>query len=304
MFIRSKKQKKTGLVYAIRGGDLTKIGTTLSLPRRLSQLAPQCPYRLDCAHVIKTDDMYGVENYWHLQFKAKRLNGEWFALDREDLNAFMEFRVATINKCGRLEALDQTTLTELLQLQTEQQEQTSRKGQKPAMAIDFSKHMGSSGYLKAADIDATDDEEMIVTIDDVAEVFSETLQKEQIEVSFQETDKKLTLNVTNTKKLVEMFGTSDSDWLDKKIKLYSDDSKTPQGAPCRTIKIKPIKKRGEVEAVPVATAPVRRAPAPPPAPAAQDFGTDTPRKRATSRAATAVAEKEADEELDDPFAGE
>ena len=111
------------------------------------------------------------------------------------------------------------------------------------MAIDLTKHMGSNSYLKALDIDATDDEEMILTIDDVNEVYSDSLQREQIEVSFKEIEKKLTLNVTNTKKLVELLGPDADEWHGKKIKLYSDDSKTPQGAPCRTIKIKPFKKK-------------------------------------------------------------
>jgi len=111
------------------------------------------------------------------------------------------------------------------------------------MSIDLSKHLGNSGYLKALDIDNTDDEEMVLTIVDVNEVYSESLSKDQIEVSFNEIEKKLTLNVTNTKKLVEMYGMDDEEWIGKKIRLYSDDSKTPQGAPCRTIKIKPFKKK-------------------------------------------------------------
>ena len=123
------------------------------------------------------------------------------------------------------------------------------------MSIDLSKHLGNSGYLKALDIDNTDDEEMVLTIVDVNEVYSESLSKDQIEVSFNEIEKKLTLNVTNTKKLVEMYGMDDEEWIGKKIRLYSDDSKTPQGAPCRTIKIKPFKKKvAEAVAAPVKSA--------------------------------------------------
>jgi hypothetical protein len=138
MLLRTKpKIKKAGLVYCLKGGDVFKIGVTVSLPRRLSQLAPQCPYRLDCAHVIRTDDMYAVENYWHRQFARKRLNGEWFALEPKDIQEFSKWRVATLAKTGRLEPLDQTVLTLLKEVEANTKHaaqtaatQTKRQGNK------------------------------------------------------------------------------------------------------------------------------------------------------------------------------
>ncbi|MEK7472504.1 MAG: GIY-YIG nuclease family protein [Patescibacteria group bacterium] len=38
-------------------------------------------------HEIKTDDMNGVEKYWHNRFKSKWLRGEWYKLNPSDVKA-------------------------------------------------------------------------------------------------------------------------------------------------------------------------------------------------------------------------
>jgi hypothetical protein len=39
-------------------------------------------------HKISSDDPIGLEKYWHRRFKAKRKNGEWFVLNKEDIAEF------------------------------------------------------------------------------------------------------------------------------------------------------------------------------------------------------------------------
>jgi len=77
-----------GFVYLMKHGKHYKIGKTNATGRREYELAIQLPEKLRTVHVIKTDDPDGIEEYWHKRFAAKRGNGEWFALDADDLTVF------------------------------------------------------------------------------------------------------------------------------------------------------------------------------------------------------------------------
>jgi hypothetical protein len=65
-----------------------KIGKAVLVERRTDQISLQLPEDLELVHTIRTDDAYGIEDYWHRRFAAKNTKGEWFSLSRQDVEAF------------------------------------------------------------------------------------------------------------------------------------------------------------------------------------------------------------------------
>lgn len=86
------RPKLTGAVYLLRFGSHHKIGCSEVPDQRVVGLQQMLPPGTNLVHLIKTDDPYGVENYWHRRFAAKRIKGEWFKLSRQDIAAFRRWR--------------------------------------------------------------------------------------------------------------------------------------------------------------------------------------------------------------------
>ncbi len=83
----------SGFVYLIKSGHQYKIGKTKRLGQRSRQFAIQLPHPHVVIHKIDTDDITGIESYWHRRFADKRLGtSEWFALSAADVRAFQKRR--------------------------------------------------------------------------------------------------------------------------------------------------------------------------------------------------------------------
>lgn len=92
--LRSRTARATGFVYLVKHGTRSeyKIGKTGNSLRREGKIRLQLPEKLSPIHYIETDNPAGIEAYWHSRFAAKRKEGEWFALTREDVAAFKKWK--------------------------------------------------------------------------------------------------------------------------------------------------------------------------------------------------------------------
>jgi hypothetical protein len=77
-----------GYVYMLASGKKYKIGYSKAALTRASTVSGLTPDGSEIIHLIRTDDMRGIEAYWHNRFSEKRGNGEWFALSAADVAAF------------------------------------------------------------------------------------------------------------------------------------------------------------------------------------------------------------------------
>jgi hypothetical protein len=84
----STRELVDGYVYMLKLGKHYKVGRSEAVPTRHRQINLELPEKAVLVHKIGTDDCAGIEAYWHQRFAAKRTNGEWFVLRREDVSAF------------------------------------------------------------------------------------------------------------------------------------------------------------------------------------------------------------------------
>jgi hypothetical protein len=81
---------RKGAVYLIACGSYFKIGKSTNPRLRYAQLKIQLPEKPKLIHQIDINNFDYVEKHWHKRFASKRANGEWFALDGEDITEFMQ----------------------------------------------------------------------------------------------------------------------------------------------------------------------------------------------------------------------
>lgn len=85
---RKLKQKRTHSVYIlkIKKTDRYKIGISCNVNSRVSSINTSSPFNVEFVHSKESDIAYKLEKYLHKEFDDKRLDGEWFKLNNEDLN--------------------------------------------------------------------------------------------------------------------------------------------------------------------------------------------------------------------------
>ena len=81
-----------GEVYLGRQHGNYKIGKARNTDRRREDITLLGAEPFEVIHKITTDDIDGVEEYWHARFASKRLRGEWFKLSLSDVKAFKRWK--------------------------------------------------------------------------------------------------------------------------------------------------------------------------------------------------------------------
>ncbi len=90
-----RKRTPDGYVYLIVSPEgHYKIGKTKNPENRKKTFEVKLPFRVEYVCVIKADDMDTLEKELHARFSDKRINGEWFSLNPEDV-AYIQGLVAS-----------------------------------------------------------------------------------------------------------------------------------------------------------------------------------------------------------------
>lgn len=78
-------KERAGEVYLLQTSTgIYKIGRAKDTKKRMKAFAG-LPFRVIIKHIIQTEDMFELEIRLHQRFESKRVNGEWFALESEDV---------------------------------------------------------------------------------------------------------------------------------------------------------------------------------------------------------------------------
>jgi len=79
-----------GYIYLIKGdAGLYKVGKSKHPDARHYSLVSTMPFPVEIVSSYKVPDMKPAELSWHTRFASKRVNGEWFRLTAEDVQAFI-----------------------------------------------------------------------------------------------------------------------------------------------------------------------------------------------------------------------
>jgi len=77
-------------IYLIRDTDRYKIGFSKEPKKRLKQLQTGSSEVMELVYEVECDNVSKVESSLHRYYDSKRKNGEWFALEYDDVKGFVE----------------------------------------------------------------------------------------------------------------------------------------------------------------------------------------------------------------------
>ncbi len=80
-----ERDRFPGYIYFVQSNGFVKIGLTAFLENRLKEIRRNSPSGLSLIKYYKTDNMAKEECKWQHIFQSKRITGEWFELDGNDI---------------------------------------------------------------------------------------------------------------------------------------------------------------------------------------------------------------------------
>jgi hypothetical protein len=88
----SKKEKEDklkikGYIYIIKSDFGYKIGKSKDAKNRVKNIGLQLPFKIELIFQFYVEGYHMKEKQLHEQFKNKHINGEWFNLSDEDIEA-------------------------------------------------------------------------------------------------------------------------------------------------------------------------------------------------------------------------
>lgn len=88
-------RKVSGFVYLMQAGDEYKIGWSAVPEKRAASLRQRKGQKAKLLCTIRSEYAVSLENALHQRFADKRLDGEWFKLDKADVQSILELGDAT-----------------------------------------------------------------------------------------------------------------------------------------------------------------------------------------------------------------
>lgn len=78
---------RAGVVYLLKSAYGYKVGRTRNVPARMRAFGVQLPFLYTVLLCAWFDDCHEAERRYHNRFAEKRINGEWFDLEQDDIEA-------------------------------------------------------------------------------------------------------------------------------------------------------------------------------------------------------------------------
>lgn len=83
---RAEPSPRAGFIYILLAENgLYKIGRSNNFDKRIAKIGIQVPFEIDIEYGVAVKDAVYTELLFHEKFREKRVKGEWFRLNEEDL---------------------------------------------------------------------------------------------------------------------------------------------------------------------------------------------------------------------------